>query len=270
MPFVRIPAALKVPARIGAAFWAIKLLTTAFGESTSDYLVHNVNPYLAVVGGFVVFAIAMALQLRVDRYVPGVYWLAVAMVALFGTMAADVLHVEFGVPYIASTILFAIVLAAVFALWSRAEPTLSIHSIATRRRELFYWAAVLATFAMGTALGDLAAYTFKLGFLSAGIVFAVLFALPGLAYAGRRIDPILAFWSSYVMTRPLGASFADWTGKSSHAGGIGVGDGTTAFVLAALIVAGVVYLAVSGTDRPGPSAADSTSAATSAAISSSL
>jgi uncharacterized membrane-anchored protein len=124
---------------------------------------------------------------------------------------------------------------------------------------------------MGTALGDLAAYTFKLGFLSAGIVFAVLFALPGLAYAGRRIDPILAFWSSYVMTRPLGASFADWTGKSDHAGGIGVGDGATAFVLAALIVAGVVYLTVSGSDRSGPSpAAESTSASTSAAISSSL
>lgn len=271
MPFARVPAALKVPARVAAAFWAIKLLTTAFGESTSDYLVHNVNPYLAVIGGFVVFAVAMILQLRVDRYVPWVYWLAVAMVALFGTMAADVLHVEFGVPYIGSTILFAILLVAVFALWRRAEPTLSIHSITTRRRELFYWAAVLATFAMGTALGDLAAYTFKLGFLSAGIVFAVLFALPGLAYAGRRIDPILAFWSSYVMTRPLGASFADWTGKSDHAGGIGVGDGTTAFVLAALIVAGVVYLTVSGSDRPGPSAAaESTSASTSPAISSSL
>lgn len=248
MPLIRTPAALKVPARIAVLFWAIKLLTTAFGESTSDYLVHNVNPYLAVVGGFVVFAIAMALQLRVDRYVPWIYWLAVAMVALFGTMAADVLHVEFGVPYIASTILFAILLVAVFWTWSRTEPTLSIHSITTVRRELFYWAAVLATFAMGTALGDLAAYTLNLGFLSAGIVFAVLFALPGLAYYGLRINAILAFWASYVMTRPLGASFADWTGKSRHAGGVGVGDGTMAFILAALIVAGVAYLARSPAD----------------------
>lgn len=252
MSLIRTPAALKVPARIAAIFWAIKLLTTAFGESTSDYLVHNVNPYLAVVGGFVVFVVAMALQLRVDRYVPWVYWLAVAMVAVFGTMAADVLHVEFRVPYVGSTILFAVVLVAVFWLWSRAEPTLSIHSITTVHRELFYWAAVLATFAMGTALGDLLAYTFKLGFLSAGIVFAVLFALPGLAYYWRRIDAILAFWAAYVMTRPLGASFADWTGKSRNAGGIGIGDGTVAFILVALMIAGIAYLTITHADQTEP------------------
>ena len=250
---VRTPAALKVPARIAAIFWAIKLLTTAFGESTSDHLVHNVNPYLAVVGGFVLFVIAMMIQLRVDRYIPGVYWLAVAMVAVFGTMAADVLHVEFRVPYIGSTVLFAVLLVAVFWLWSWSEPTLSIHSITTVRRELFYWAAVLATFAMGTALGDLAAYTFNLGFFSAGIVFAVLFALPGLAYLWFRIDAVLAFWAAYVMTRPLGASFADWTGKSTRAGGIGIGDGTMAFVLALLIVIGVVYLTISRADQIEPS-----------------
>jgi uncharacterized membrane-anchored protein len=191
----------------------------------------------------------MVLQLRVRRYVPGVYWFAVAMVALFGTMAADVLHIEFGVPYIASSILFALLLAAVFWLWSRIEQTLSIHSITTARRELFYWAAVLATFAMGTALGDLAAYTFNLGFLTAGVIFAVLFVLPGLAYVGLRINAILAFWASYVMTRPLGASFADWTGKSRHAGGIGIGDGVMAFILAVLIVAGVMYLTVSRADQ---------------------
>jgi uncharacterized membrane-anchored protein len=246
---LRTPESLKVPARIAAIFWAIKLLTTAFGESTSDYLVHNVNPYLAVVGGFLLFVVAMVLQLRVRRYVPGVYWFAVAMVALFGTMAADVLHIEFGVPYIASSILFALLLAAVFWLWSRIEQTLSIHSITTARRELFYWAAVLATFAMGTALGDLAAYTFNLGFLTAGVIFAVLFVLPGLAYVGLRINAILAFWASYVMTRPLGASFADWTGKSRHAGGIGIGDGVMAFILAVLIVAGVMYLTVSRADQ---------------------
>jgi uncharacterized membrane-anchored protein len=254
VPLVTTPAALKVPARIAAIFWAIKLLTTAFGESTSDYLVHNVNPYIAVVGGFVVFAVAMALQLRADRYVPWVYWLAVAMVAVFGTMAADVLHVEFRVPYIGSTLLFAILLVAVFWTWSRCEPTLSIHSITTVRRELFYWSAVLATFAMGTALGDLAAYTFNLGFLSAGIVFAVLFALPGLAYRWLGTSAVLAFWAAYVMTRPLGASFADWTGKSRHAGGIGIGDGVMAFLLAALIIAGVTYLTMSRADQTDPAA----------------
>lgn len=247
---IRTPVSLKVPARIAAIFWAIKLLTTAFGESTSDYLVHNFNPYLAVVGGFILFVIAMTLQLRTDRYVPWIYWLAVAMVAVFGTMAADVLHVEFRVPYIGSTILFAVLLVAVFWTWSRTEPTLSIHSITTTRRELFYWAAVLATFAMGTALGDLAAYTLNLGFLTAGIVFAVLFALPGLAYYTLRINAILAFWAAYVMTRPLGASFADWTGKSREAGGIGIGDGIMAFILASLIVAAVAYLSATRSDQP--------------------
>jgi uncharacterized membrane-anchored protein len=255
VPFLRTPAALKVPARIAAIFWATKLLTTAFGESTSDYLVHNVNPYLAVIAGFVVFVIAMAIQLRADRYVPWVYWLAVAMVAVFGTMAADVLHVEFRVPYIGSSILFAVLLTAVFWLWSHAEPTLSIHSITTTRRELFYWAAVLATFAMGTALGDLAAYTLNLGFLSAGILFAVLFALPGVAYFAFGLNPIFAFWASYVMTRPLGASFADWTGKSRHAGGIGIGDGPVAFVLAGAIVLCVVYLTVTRADQAEPAGA---------------
>ena len=123
-------------------------------------------------------------------------------------------------PYPVSSLLFAVLLVAVFCTWSRTEPTLSIHSITTARRELFYWAAVLATFAMGTALGDLAAYTLNLGFLSAGILFAVLFALPGLAHYALRINAIFAFWAAYVMTRPLGASFADWTGKSRSAGGL--------------------------------------------------
>jgi uncharacterized membrane-anchored protein len=240
--------ATKVP-RITVYFWIIKILTTALGESVSDYLVHGFNPYLAVIGGFVAFVIAMAIQLRTDHYVPWAYWLAVVMVAVFGTMAADVLHVEFGVPYVVSTVLFAVVLIVVFAAWYRSEGTLSIHSIHTRRRELYYWAAVLATFAMGTALGDLAAYTANLGFLTAGIVFAVVFAIPGLAYRFLNLNGIVAFWFAYVMTRPLGASFADWTGKSTHAKGIGIGDGPVAFVLALAIVALVGYLSVSGADR---------------------
>ena len=246
---IRTPVALKVPARIAAIFWAIKLLTTALGESTSDYLVHNVNPYLAVVGGFVVFAVAMVLQFRTVRYVPWVYWLAVAMVAVFGTMAADVMHVEFRVPYVVSAILFALLLAATFWGWSRSEGTLSIHSITTSRRELFYWAAVLATFAMGTAIGDLLAYTWKLGFLSAGVVFAVLFVLPGIAFYAFRLDAVLAFWIAYVLTRPLGASFADWTGKADRAGGIGIGDGTIGAILAVLIILGVAYLTATRTDQ---------------------
>jgi uncharacterized membrane-anchored protein len=238
----------KVP-RITVYFWIIKILTTAMGEATSDYLVHRFNPYLAVIGGFLAFVVAMAIQFRMPSYVPWAYWLAVAMVAVFGTMSADVLHVEFGVPYIVSTILFAIALAVVFTAWYRTEGTLSIHSISTPRREAFYWAAVLATFAMGTAAGDLAAYTAKLGFFSAGLLFAAVFAIPGLAYRFAKLNAIVAFWFAYIMTRPLGASFADWTGKSRHAGGLGYGDGPVAGVLTIFIVVLVVYLSVTGADR---------------------
>jgi uncharacterized membrane-anchored protein len=153
----------KVP-EITAFFWIVKALTTAMGESTSDFLVHTLVPEIAVVLGGIAFAIALYLQFGKDRYVPWAYWLAVAMVGVFGTMAADVLHVGLGVPYIASTIFYAIVLAAVFRLWYVSEGTLSIHSITTPRRELFYWAAVLATFALGTAAGDLTAVTLGLGY----------------------------------------------------------------------------------------------------------
>jgi uncharacterized membrane-anchored protein len=246
-------ALTKVP-RVTAYFWIIKILTTAMGEATSDYLVHRFNPYLAVVGGFFAFVVAMAIQLRVRTYVPWAYWLAVLLVAVFGTMAADVLHVEFGVPYIASTILFAIALTVVFTAWYRSEKTLSIHSISTPRREGFYWAAVLATFAMGTAAGDLAAYTAHLGFLSAGVLFAVVFAIPGVAYRVGNLNGIFAFWFAYVMTRPLGASFADWMGKSHAGGGLNYGDGPVALVLAVFIVALVGYLTATGIDRDAAAA----------------
>jgi uncharacterized membrane-anchored protein len=245
--------ASKVP-QIALLFWVVKLLTTAMGESTSDWLVHRFNPYLAVIGGFAVFVVALVIQFRTTRYVPWAYWLAVTMVAVFGTMAADVLHIQFGVPYVASTIFFAVGLAAVFATWYAVERTLSIHSITTRRRELFYWAAVLATFAMGTAAGDLAAYTAGLGFLSAGLLFAAIFALPGLGYRFAGLNAILAFWFAYVMTRPLGASFADWTGKGTAAGGLGWGDGPVAGVLALLIAGCVLYLTYRNADEQTRSA----------------
>ncbi len=244
---VRPPSGLKVPLRITVAFWAIKILTTAMGESTSDYLVHGYNPYAAVLLGFAAFVVAIAIQYRSPRYVPWIYWLAVLMVAVFGTMAADVLHVEFHVPYIASTIFFAVALAIVFVAWRRTEHTLSIHSITTTRRETFYWLAVLATFAMGTATGDFAAYTLNLGFLSAGLLFAAAFVVPAIAWRFFGANPILSFWCAYVLTRPLGASFADWTGKSRHAGGLGYGDGPVAFVLllAIAVLVGYVMLAES-------------------------
>jgi uncharacterized membrane-anchored protein len=231
-------------------FWVIKLLSTALGEATSDYLVHRFNPYVAVLAGFVVFAAALAAQLAVRRYIAAVYWTAVVMVAVFGTMAADVVHIELGVPYVASTIAFAIALAVVFAAWYRVEGTLSIHSVDTLRRELFYWAAVVTTFAMGTAAGDLAAYTLNLGFLDAGLLFAAVFAVPALGWRFLGWNAVFSFWFAYVLTRPLGASFADWLGKSKSGGGLGWGDGPVAFALAAAIAVLVGYVSVTRSDRP--------------------
>jgi uncharacterized membrane-anchored protein len=246
-----MPRLSKVP-QVTVYFWIIKILTTATGEATSDYLVHRLNPYLAVGIGFGAFVIAMATQLRVRGYVPWVYWLAVLMVAVFGTMAADVLHIQFKVPYVVSTLFFAVVMVAVFTVWQRSEHTLSIHSIVTIRRELFYWAAVLATFAMGTALGDLTAYTAKLGFLSSGIIFAGVFLIPAVAYRFFNANAILTFWFAYIMTRPLGASFADWTGKTHAAGGLNWGDAPVASVLLLAICGFVAYLSSSGVDRQTP------------------
>ena len=240
-------AALRVP-EITVWFWAIKALSTALGESTSDYLVHRINPVAAVLLGFCGFVIALALQFSRHRYVAWAYWLAVVMVGVFGTMAADVLHVGFHVPYIASSILYAIVLAAVFISWHATERTLSIHSIDTARREAFYWAAVVATFAMGTALGDLTAVTFHLGYFASGIMFAGLILIPAIGYRWFGLNSILAFWAAYVLTRPVGASFADWFGKPAAFHGLGYGSGTVAGVLAVIIFILVACLAITRAD----------------------
>jgi uncharacterized membrane-anchored protein len=239
--------ALRVP-EVTVYFWVIKALSTALGESTSDYLVHRLHPVPAVLLGFTGFVLALALQFSMRRYVAWTYWLAVAMVGVFGTMAADVLHVGFHVPYIASTILYAIVLAAVFISWQRTERTLSIHSIDTVRREAFYWAAVVATFAMGTALGDLTATTLHLGYFWSGVMFAGLILIPAIGYRWFGMNPILAFWTAYVLTRPVGASFADWFGKPVALHGLGYGSGTVAAVLAVLIFILVAYLGITHAD----------------------
>lgn len=231
----------KVP-EITIFFWIVKLLTTAMGESTSDFLVFRINPYVAVTLGAAGFIAALWLQFSARRYVPWIYWLAVAMVAIFGTMAADVLHIQLGVPYVVSTIFFAAALAVVFVVWQKSERTLSIHSINTRRRELFYWATVLATFALGTAAGDMTATTLGLGYFSSGLLFGGLILIPVLGYWRFGMDEIFAFWFAYVLTRPLGASFADWMGKSRGVGGLGLGDGPVSFALAALIIGFVAYM----------------------------
>ena len=239
--------ARRVP-EITVYFWAIKALSTAMGESTSDYLVHAMAPQLAVLLGFIGFLVALAIQFSRQRYVAWAYWLTVVGVGVFGTMAADVLHVGFRVPYVASSVLYGVVLLVVFVSWQRTEKTLSIHSIDTDRRELFYWAAVVATFAMGTAVGDLTAVKFGLGYLASGLLFAGVIAIPAIGYWRLGWNPILCFWVAYVATRPLGASFADWMGKPQSAGGLGWGDGTVALVLTMAIVGLVAYLSVTRRD----------------------
>jgi uncharacterized membrane-anchored protein len=237
-------AAKKVP-EITLLFWVTKLLTTAMGESTSDYLVHQLDPVVAVGLGAIALAAALVLQFRVRRYLPWVYWLAVLMVAIFGTMAADVLHIKFDVPYAVSVAAFAVVLAAIFWVWHRFEGTLSIHSIDAPRREAFYWATVMATFALGTAAGDLTAVTFGLGYLSSALLFAGILAIPAIGFWRLHWNGVFAFWFAYVLTRPLGASIADWLGKPHASGGVGLGDGLASALFGVLIVGAVGYMALS-------------------------
>jgi uncharacterized membrane-anchored protein len=242
--------ALRVP-EITVYFWVIKGLSTAMGEATSDFLVKRLHPAPAVALGFVGFCVALALQFSRHRYLAWAYWLAVVAVGVFGTMAADVLHVGFHVPYIASSTLYAVILVAVFMLWERTEHTLSIHTIDTPRREAFYWAAVVATFAMGTAVGDLTATTFHLGYGLSIVLFAGIILIPALGYRLRQWNSIFTFWFAYVVTRPIGASFADWVGKPKRVSGLGWGDGRVSLVLTVVIVCLVAFLAVTRRDVQG-------------------
>lgn len=237
----------KVPEVI-VLFWVIKLLTTAMGEATSDYLVHTIDPIFAVIIGFIGFAIAIVLQFWAKKYIAWIYWLTITMVAIFGTMAADVVHIGLGVPYLVSTICFAVALAVIFYLWHRVEHTLSIHSIFTPRRELFYWLTVVTTFALGTAAGDMTAVTLNLGYLTSGILFGILFILPLIGYKLFGMNEVFAFWFAYIMTRPFGASFADYFGRTKDMGGIGFGTGRTSVVLTVIIIVLVAYLSISKKD----------------------
>lgn len=237
----------KVP-EVTLYFWITKVLTTGMGETTSDFLAQHINPVIAVGLGFVAFAAAMLIQFRAPRYTAWIYWTAVVMVSVFGTMAADVLHVQFKIPYTVSTVFFSVVLAVVLVAWYKVEGTLSIHSIHTRSRELFYWATVLTTFALGTAAGDLTAMSLHLGYWASGVLFAVLIAIPAVAHWRFGMNPITAFWFAYIITRPLGASFADWMAVSHARGGLAWGTGPVSLVWAVVILGFVVYLAVSRKD----------------------
>jgi uncharacterized membrane-anchored protein len=250
------PLAAKVP-EIIALFWLVKVLTTGMGEAASDYLAaHN----LLLAGGLGLLGLlaALTLQFRTRRYVAAIYWFAVSMVAVFGTMAADALHKGLDIPYAGSTLLYAVVVGVLFLLWHRSEGTLSIHSVVTRRREAFYWLTVLATFALGTAAGDLTAASMGLGYLASAVLFGILMLIPAVGWWKFDLNPVIAFWSAYVLTRPLGASIADWLGKPRALSGLGLGDGVVTAAAAVLIALLVGYLALTRCDiQPADGAAAS-------------
>ncbi|MEU9129559.1 hypothetical protein AB0D08_15870 [Kitasatospora sp. NPDC048540] len=241
----------KVP-QVTAAFWLVKVLTTGMGETTSDYLARALGPVPAVAAAALLLAATLLAQARSRRYVPAVYWSAVVMVSVFGTMAADVAHVALGVPYAASALAFALALAALFAVWRRTEGTLAVGTVDGGRREVFYWATVMATFALGTAVGDLTAATLGWGYLPSGLLFLALIAVPALGHRALRTPPVLAFWWAYVLTRPLGACFADWAGVSRQRGGLDLGTGPVSLVLAIVIAVAVARLTVVARRSPRP------------------
>ena len=241
----------KVP-EVFLLFWVVKLLTTGIGEAGADAMA-KVSIPLAGAVGLVVFVVALRVQLRAEAYHPVRYWLAVLAVAVFGTMVADGPHKILGIPYVVNTIICIMLLAGLLIWWGRSEGTLSVHSVTTARRERFYWAAVLITFGLGTALGDTTALTFQLGFAGSILLFGVAILVPlGLWRLGAGATAM--FWSSYVLTRPLGASVADWLGKSTG-GGRGWGDGVVFAVGMLVFIILVGYLWATHSDVEGAHAA---------------
>jgi uncharacterized membrane-anchored protein len=239
-------AASRVPI-VTASFWILKILTTGMGEAASDALVRAFGGVAVAVTAVALVASFVA-QFRAPRYIPGIYWLAVAMVGIFGTMAADLPHF-LGVPLWATSAGYLLAVLAIFGVWYRLEGTLSFSGITGGRREAFYWAAVVATFALGTAVGDLTAQNWGLGNLVSGLMFAFLIVLPVLARRWFGLSAVAAFWISYVLTRPLGASFADWMGSPSFRGGLGIEMALVAALWALAIAGFVAYLAVTRRNR---------------------
>ncbi len=234
----------KVP-EVTAAFWVIKIMATTVGETGADYLAVHAGLGTAVTGGIMAALLlsVLVVQLRSDRYVPWVYWLTVVLVSVVGTQITDALTDRLDVSLYTSTVVFALALAATFAAWYASERTLSIHTITTRRRELFYWAAILFTFALGTAAGDLATEALSLGFTVGVVAFSAMIAAIGLAYRLGG-NAVLTFWLAYILTRPLGASLGDLLSQSRPNGGMGLGTVGTSLVFLAVIVTLVTFLSV--------------------------
>jgi uncharacterized membrane-anchored protein len=240
------PVAAKVPEVI-LVFWIVKILTTAGGEATSDYF----KTWGNIRGGgteIILFVAGLVIQFSTRRYRAFAYWFLAYSIAIFGTGVSDFLHLDVGIPYAGTTLLWAVVLAVIFAIWHVSEGTLSIHSITTQRREAFYWATVFATFALGTALGDFTATSLGLGYPASSILFGVVIVIPALAWWRLGLNSIAAFWAAYVITRPLGASIADYISKPANTSGLGFGDGPTALVFTLAVLAFVIYLTLARPD----------------------
>jgi len=240
----------KVP-EVTFYFWVIKIMCTTIGETAADYLNENLGFGLVkttyVAGALLV--VLLVAQARLRRYVPPVYWAVVVVISVFGTLITDNGTDRYKIPLTTSTTVFAIVLAIVFAIWWGFERTLSIHTIVTRRREAFYWLAILFTFALGTAAGDLMSEKLSLGYGVSILIFGGAIAVVAAAHYVFRLNAVLSFWLAYILTRPLGASIGDGLSQSKHAGGLGLGTTGTSYIFLACILALVAYLTVTRRDQ---------------------
>ncbi|HEV7536689.1 MAG TPA: hypothetical protein VGP90_13705 [Acidimicrobiia bacterium] len=243
----------KVP-EVTIFFWVIKILATTVGETAADFL--NDHLGLGLTGTTLVMgaglAGALAWQFRAQRYVPKIYWLAVVLISVVGTLATDNLVDNFGIPLAVTTSVFAVCLAATFALWYRSERTLSIHTIYTTRREAFYWTTILFTFALGTAAGDLVSEKLDVGYWRSGLMFGALIAVIVVGRLRFNLNAVLAFWAAYILTRPLGASIGDYLTAARQDGGLGLGTNATSAVFLVIIVGLVTYLTKTGRDALPP------------------
>jgi uncharacterized membrane-anchored protein len=241
--YAMAPALNRVP-KVTVDFWLIKLVAVTMGETAADYLAVNLGFGLTVTSLFMVAVLVAALvvQFAQQRYVPWSYWLVVVLISVVGTLVTDNLVDNFGVPLQTTAIVFTVLLGATFALWYLSERTLSIHSIFTFRREAFYWLAILFTFALGTAAGDLVAETFGFGYLTTAILFGAVIAAITAAYYLLGVNSVLAFWLAYIFTRPLGASIGDLLSQPLEYGGLGLGTVVTSLIFLAMIVATVIYM----------------------------
>jgi len=239
----------KVP-EITLFFWIIKILCTTVGETGADFLNETLNFGLdgvtLIIGTMLV--VALVFQFLSKKYIPGIYWLSVVLISIVGTLITDNLTDNLGIPLETTTIIFSITLAIVFAVWYKTEKTLSIHSIITRRREAFYWLAILFTFALGTAAGDLFAESMDLGYFISAIIFGGLIAVVAVCHFGYKVNAVLTFWLAYILTRPLGASIGDYLSQDTASGGLELGTVITSTIFLATILATVIYLTITKRD----------------------